>query len=245
MRQGMESGLAAGSIFCCYIVVLLVLLCQSLRDLGSRRRLKAEGEEPGELAGKLVLEAHLSLSFAAMLGAVLLMCNFHDGCKHLLGFLVVGILVIAGMRTQYFKKAVLVGVVFAWFFFYHGAGFEAYEPDFWNEETARRLELFSEAVEKEMVVTGDFVPNYDNTVIWVLADELPQGMVYTGWQYLYSLPAGFGISCCGGDYVTEHFETLRSRYLCVVPGGPIEERCLQTGYEKIAGNEYAVLYRRY
>ena len=40
-----------------------------------------------------------------------------------------------------------------------------------------------------MVVTGDFVPNYDNTVIWVLADELPQGMVYTGWQYLYSLPA--------------------------------------------------------
>ena len=245
MRQGMESGLAAGSIFCCYIVVLLVLLCQSLRDLGSRRRLKAEGEEPGELAGKLVLEAHLSLSFAAMLGAVLLMCNFHVGCKHLLGFLVVGILVIAGMRTQYFKKAVLVGVVFAWFFFYHGAGFEAYEPDFWNEETARRLELFSEAVEKEMVVTGDFVPNYDNTVIWVLADELPQGMVYTGWQYLYSLPAGFGISCCGGDYVTEHFETLRSRYLCVVPGGPIEERCLQTGYEKIAGNEYAVLYRRY
>ena len=97
-------------------MVLLVLLCQSLRDLGSRRRLKAEGEEPGELAGKLVLEAHLSLSFAAMLGAVLLMCNFHDGCKHLLGFLVVGILVIAGMRTQYFKKAVLVGVVFAWFF---------------------------------------------------------------------------------------------------------------------------------
>ena len=242
MRQGAESGLAAGSIFCCYIVVFLVLLCQSVIDYAAWRR--AEGEEKEALGGRLVLEAHLSLSFGAMLGALLLMCNFFDGCKHLLGFLAVGTLVIAGMRTRYFKKAVLTGAVFAAFFFGKEAGFEAYEPDFVKEDVAGRLERFSEAVERELTVAGDG-PNYDNTVIWVLADELPEGMVYTGWQYLYSLPAGFGVSCCTAEYVTEHFDLLQSKYLCVVPGGPVEEKCIGMKYEKIAGNEYAVLYRRY
>lgn len=244
MRQGVESGLAAGSIFCCYIVVFLILLCQSLGDFVSFRRHRAKGEEAGALFGQLVLEAHLTLSFAAMLGAVLLMCNFFDGCKHLLSFLVVGIFVIARMPTVYFKKAVLTGVVFAWFFFYHGAGFEAYEPDFLQEEIKGRLDSFSRALEGELTLE-EGTPNYDNTVIWALTDELPEGTTYTGWQYLYALPPGFGISCCTADYVTQNFDTLQSGYLCVVPGGPVEEMCRGMKYEKIAGNEYAVLYRRH
>lgn len=245
MQQGIGNGLAAGAIFCCYIAMLLLLFYQSLRDFFAWRRRKAKGEETGKLKGQLVLEGHLTVAFAGMLLAVILMCNYFDGCKHMLGFLVVGILVIARMETLYFKKAVLTGLVFAFFFFYREAGFEAYQPDFAEGAVVERMGSFSEAVEKELTLTGSTRPNYDNTVIWTLTDECPQGIVYTGWQYLYSLPAGFGVSCCTSDYVTENFDSLKSRYLCVVPGGPVEESCLERKYEKIAGNEFAVLYRRY
>ncbi|MCI9229514.1 MAG: hypothetical protein HFH96_00100 [Lachnospiraceae bacterium] len=245
MKQGAVSGLVSGAIFCCYMVMFLLLLYQGARDFAALRRHRRSGEDAGGLYGQLVLEAHLAFAFLGMLFAQLLMYNFFDGCKHLLTFLAVGIFVVARMRTMYLKKAVLVGASFAYFFFYHGAGFEAYEPDFAQEAVVERMDSFTRAVERNLALTGEVRPNYDNVVIWVLAEELPEGTAYTGWQYLYSLPAGFGISCCTADYVEENFDSLLSRYLCTVPEGPIEDRCRLEGYEKIAENEYAVLYRRY
>lgn len=246
MKQGMVSGLPAGGIFCCYVVMLLILFWQSVRDVVALRRLEAGGERRRELGGQLALEGHLAFSFLAMLFAtLLLMSNFHDGCKHLLTFLAAGIFPIARMRTVYWKKAILTGVAFAFVFFYHGAAFEAYQPTFYQEAVALGLEGFGADVERELALAGDAGPSYDNTVIWVLSDELPEGPRYTGWQYLYALPPGFGINCCTAEYVTENFRSLRSRYLCVVPGGPVEEACRLMEYEEIAGNEHAVLYRRY
>lgn len=246
MKQGMVSGLPAGGIFCCYVVMLLILFWQSVRDVVALRRLEAGGERRRELGGQLALEGHLAFSFLAMLFAtLLLMSNFHDGCKHLLTFLAAGIFPIARMRTVYWKKAILTGVAFAFVLFYHGAAFEAYQPTFYQEAVALGLEGFGADVERELALAGDAGPSYDNTVIWVLSDELPEGPRYTGWQYLYALPPGFGINCCTAEYVTENFRSLRSRYLCVVPGGPVEEACRLMEYEEIAGNEHAVLYRRY
>nr|WP_304578783.1 hypothetical protein [uncultured Acetatifactor sp.] len=246
MKQGMVSGLPAGGIFCCYVVMLLILFWQSVKDVVALRRLEAGGERCRELGGQLALEGHLAFSFLAMLFAtLLLMSNFHDGCKHLLTFLAAGIFPIARMRTVYWKKAILTGVAFAFVFFYHGAAFEAYQPTFYQEAVALGLEGFGADVERELALAGDAGPSYDNTVIWVLSDELPEGPRYTGWQYLYALPPGFGINCCTAEYVTENFRSLRSRYLCVVPGGPVEEACRLMEYEEIAGNEHAVLYRRY
>lgn len=246
MKQGMVSGLPAGGIFCCYVVMLLILFWQSVKDAVALRRLEAGGERRRELGGQLALEGHLAFSFLAMLFAtLLLMSNFHDGCKHLLTFLAAGIFPIARMRTVYWKKAILTGVAFAFVFSYHGAAFEAYQPTFYQEAVALGLEGFGADVERELALAGDAGPSYDNTVIWVLSDELPEGPRYTGWQYLYALPPGFGINCCTAEYVTENFRSLRSRYLCVVPGGPVEEACRLMEYEEIAGNEHAVLYRRY
>lgn len=246
MKQGMVSGLPAGGIFCCYVVMLLILFWQSVKDVVALRRLEAGGERRRELGGQLALEGHLAFSFLAMLFAtLLLMSNFHDGCKHLLTFLAAGIFPIARMRTVYWKKAILTGVAFAFVFSYHGAAFEAYQPTFYQEAVALGLEGFGADVERELALAGDAGPGYDNTVIWVLSDELPEGPRYTGWQYLYALPPGFGINCCTAEYVTENFRSLRSRYLCVVPGGPVEEACRLMEYEEITGNEHAVLYRRY
>lgn len=249
MRQGMVSGLPAGAVFCSYIVLLLIILYQTAKDFRVMRRQSGEGKCSAgyemDTRGRLILEAHLALAFAGMLMAQLLMYNFYDGCKHMLTFLAAGIFVVGLMETRYFKKAVVTGVVFAYFFSYHTAGFHDYLPAFAETAVVERMEEWSEAVGREMKLTGDVRPNYDNVVIWLLADEGPDGLVYTGWQYLYALPCGFGISCCSAEYVTENFDSLRSRYLCVVPGGSVENQCIRMGYEKIAENEYAALYRRY
>ena len=287
MKQGMVSGLPAGGIFCCYVVMLLILFWQSVKDAVALRRLGAGGEsgsrkdgsrENGslgsdslevssrgsdslkgssqdsgslrerrrELGGQLALEGHLAFSFLAMLAAtLLLMSNFHDGCKHLLTFLAAGIFPIARMRTVYWKKAILTGVAFAFVFSYHGAAFEAYQPTFYQEAVALGLEGFGADVERELALAGDAGPGYDNTVIWVLSDELPEGPRYTGWQYLYALPPGFGINCCTRDYVLEHMGSLRSRYLCGPVGGEIERLCEENGYRQLYTDGEMALYEIY
>ena len=65
------------------------------------------------------------------------------------------------------------------------------------------------------------------------------------WQLLYSLPEGFGISCCMPDYVTEHLESLNSRYLATVAGGSIDKLCNNAGYREIARDSDMVVYERY
>ena len=246
MKQGMVSGLPAGGIFCCYVVMLLILFWQSVKDVVALRRLEAGGERRRELGGQLALEGHLAFSFLAMLFAtLLLMSNFHDGCKHLLTFLAAGIFPIARMRTVYWKKAILTGVAFAFVFSYHGAPFEASQPTFYQEAVALGLEGFGADVERELALAGDAGPSYDNTVIWVLSDELPEGPRYTGWQYLYALPPGFGINCCTRDYVLEHVESLRSRYLCGPVGGEIERLCEENGYRQLYTDGEMALYEIY
>lgn len=245
MRQGVMSGLAAGSIFCCYIAMLLVLLGQGLRDFFSLRRLRRQKEPSEKVYGQLVIEAHLVFAFLGMLAAQLLMYNFYDGCKHLLTFLAIGIFVISLMRTAFYRKTVVMGLVFACFLTWNAANFQDYQAAFAEGDIREHISGWEQTLREQMSLTEEASPNYDNVVIWVFSDNLPEGMAYTGWQYLYALPPGFGISCCTSDYVTEHFDSLESRYLCVVPGGPVEEECVLRGYEEIAESDCAVLYRRY
>lgn len=245
MQQGIISGLAAGAIFCCYIAMLLVLLCQSLRDFFFLRRLRRQKDPSEKVYGQLVIEVHLVFAFLGMLAAQLLMYNFYDGCKHLLTFLAIGIFVISMMRTAFYRKTVVLGLVFACFLTWNAANFQDYQAAFAEGDIRERISGWERTLREQMSLTEEASPNYDNVVIWVFSDNLPEGMAYTGWQYLYALPPGFGISCCTSDYVTEHFNSLESRYLCVVPGGPVEEECVLREYEKIAESECAVLYRRY
>lgn len=245
MREGMMSGLAAGSIFCCYIAMLLVLLGQGLRDFFLLRRLRERKEPSEKVYGQLVIEVHLVLSFLGMLAAQLLMKNFHDGCKHLLTFLAIGIFAVSWMRTAFYRKTVVLGVVFAYFLTWNTANFRDYQAAFEEADMREHICDWEQVLQEQMSLTEEATPNYDNVVIWVLSDILPEGEIYTGWQYLYALPPGFGINCCNSGYVTEHLDSLESRYLCVVPGGPVEEGCVLRGYEKIAESEQAVLYRRY
>ncbi|MCI9141669.1 MAG: hypothetical protein HFH87_03485 [Lachnospiraceae bacterium] len=261
IRLGFSAGWASGAFFVGYLVCMLVLTAQSLRDgLRIRRWRKAiltrqkEGQNEGEtiaekeekeVKARFIIEVHLALSFLAMLFALLLMYKLTEGSKHLLTFMAVAIFIIALMETKFYKKAAVLGVTFAYFFFYVAGDPYDYQVPFVREERLASLEEWEDIFSERLVLNREDVPNYDNVVIWVFNDTVEGTKVNTQWQLLYALPEGFGISCCMPDYVLEHFDTLQSRYLCVVPGGAVEENCVRAGYEKLAERENAVLYQRY
>ena len=247
-RQGIREGLASGAFFGGYLVCMAVLAVQSVRDWRRYRRMAGEkGQEDWRKAlGRwLVIEAHLAFSFAAMLAALLLMYKLTEGSKHLLTFMAAAIFVIALMDTGFYKKAMLVGGTFAYFYIHMAVDPYDYQVPFVQEERMAALEAGREILREELILDPEKVPGYENALIWVYSDSVGGEPGYTAWQLLYALPEGFGISCCMPDFVSEEFDSLQGRYLCVISGGSIEEKCIRAGYEKILEAEGSVFYRRY
>ena len=247
-RQGIREGLASGAFFGGYLVCMAVLAVQSVRDWRRYRRMAGEkGQEDWRKAlGRwLVIEAHLAFSFAAMLAALLLMNKLTEGSKHLLTFMAAAIFVIALMDTGFYKKAMLVGGTFAYFYIHMAVDPYDYQVPFVQEERMAALEACREILREELILDPEKVPGYENALIWVYSDSVGGEPGYTAWQLLYALPEGFGISCCMPDFVSEEFDSLQGRYLCVISGGSIEEKCIRAGYEKILEAEGSVFYRRY
>lgn len=248
--QGFRIGLASGSFFAGYLVCMAVLAAQSFCNWLELRRLRKSSaalEENGEriaaIHNRLLIEAHLAFSFIAMFFALLLMYPLTEGSKHLLTFIAVAIFIISTMETRFYKKAVLVGITFAYFYSYKALPPYDYQVPFAQEERVAAIEKWSEIFDAELVLEREHVPNYENVVMWVTSDIVDEISVNTQWQLLYALPEGFGISCCKPEYIMEHFDSLQCRYLYVQRGGSIEGKCLQSGCVKIAEDENTALFR--
>lgn len=246
-KQGFLTGLASGAYFAGYLIMLCILLGQSFADWKNVRRMKKAGDVQGsaELTKKLIVQVHLAFSFVAMLFALLLMYKLTEGSKHLLTFIAAGIFVVAMMETRFYKKAVLLGVTFLFFFTYKAVDPYDYGIPYIQESASEAYEYWEGVLaEKLELDTQDDVPNFENSVIWVFKDQLPDGTEETvAWQYLYALPEGFGISCCMPDYIYEKFETLQSRYIATLSGGGIDEMCRDAGCSEIGRNGTLVIYR--
>lgn len=280
--EGFRSGLASGAFFAGYLVMMAILLWQTVSDWRLMRRTKGtqEAEQPENfrkqtkengaqsLTARLIIEAHLAFCFVGMLFALLLMYKLTEGSKHLLTFMAVGIFVISLMRTRTFKKAILMGAVFFYFYTYMAVDPYDYQVPFAKEERVAQVENWAKIFDENLALAGleeGNVPNFDNVVIWVFSDKIAEGMGETDaidkdalredvseaknvnlkWQMLYSLPEGFGISCCMPDYVKENLTTLQSRYLAAVAGGEIDGLCKDAGYREIGRDADMVLYERY
>ncbi len=241
--EGFRSGLASGAFFGGYLVMLAVLLWQSLTDYRSYRKNKKEGK--GFTDKLLIVESHLTFCFVGMLFALLLMYKLTEGSKHLLTFIAVGIFIVSLMRTTFYKKAVLIGVVFAYLYSYMAVDPYDYQVPFVEEQRKEQLESWRQDLGDELTLVKNPVPNYDNVVIWVLWDNTPKGRVSSKWQLLYALPEGFGISCCDGEYVAGNFDALQSKYLATVEGGEIDYQCQEAGLCQVMRDADMVLYERY
>ena len=254
--QGFRSGLASGAFFGGYLVMMGILLFQSIRDFVVFRRLRkadvsveASKRDDSlylkELGKRLVIEVHMALCFVAMLFALLLMYKLTEGSKHLLTFMAAGIFVIALMETRFLKKAVLMGVIFAYLYSYMAVDPYDYQVPFVTEERSSQVQAWKGAFSQNMQLVKKDVPNYGNDVLWAFSDVTENGSVNTAWQLLYGLPEGFGISCCKVDYVLQNIASLKCRYLVSPAGGEIDSLCREAGYREIWGDETMVLYQLY
>ena len=244
--QGLRTGLASGAFFGGFLVCTGVLAGQSAADLYRirRDRKRGAGAAPGERTedSLVPVEIHLAFSCIAMLFALLLMYKLTEGSKHLLTFMAASVFVISLMKTRFYKKAVLVGAVFAYFYSYMAVNPYDYQVPFAQEERMAQLEQWQGIFEDKLFLE-EGAPSYENVVIWVFGDTVDGASVCTAWQQLYVLPEGFGISCCMPGYVKENIDDIKSRYLFVAAGGEIDALCARAGYEKVAEGGGSVLYR--
>lgn len=247
---GVKNGLASGAFFDGYLVVLLILLVQSFLDFRKLRRAKrtvmeTEDKNVRELQNQLIIEVHFALSLIAMLFAHLLMYKMVEGSKHFLTFIAAGIFIVSMLETKYYKKAVLLGAAFLYLYSYKAVEPYDYQIPYVTEERQAQVEYWQQIFSENLTLDTEQVPNYGNVVIWTFGDDTPNGNRNLQWQLLYSVPKGFGISCCEREYITGHLAELQSRYLATVSGGTIDELCRTEGYEEIGRDTDMVLYRRY
>ena len=246
--QGLRTGLASGAFFAGYLATMAVLVWQSVADARKLKRLKRaekiDWAEQTNLRAQLTAEVHLAFSFVGMLFALLLMYKLTEGSKHLLTFMAVGVFVVAMMETKFYKKAVLLGAVFAYLYIHMAVNPYDYQVPYAEADRQAQVENWGVRFDNVLELTGENVPNYDNVVIWVFNEQSAEGETMK-WQLLYALPEGYGISCCQKDYVLEHLEELNSRYVAAQNGAEVDLRCAAAGYEELARDEDMVLYRRY
>ena len=261
--QGFRTGLASGAFFAGYLIMLLVLLGQSLKDFASLRGMKraeaksalaagttkagergnaAEwGEHMETLKKQLVIEVHLAFSFVAMLFALLLMYKLTEGSKHLLTFMAAGVFVVGILETKFYKKAVIVGAAFAYFYSYMAVDPYDYQVPFREEHRVVQLECWREIFGEELQLSEENIPSYQNVVIWPFDDKGESGSPLP-WQMLYGLPEGWGISCCRQEYLIQNFDDLQCGYMVSLIGGQLDTLCKDAGCRELGRDENMVLY---
>lgn len=245
LKQSFHDGLASGAFFAGYFVCLSVLAVQLFHDWAILREKNNQMCEKDKdfIYSNLMIEFHLFFSFVAMLFAILLMYKLTEGSKHLLSFIAVAIFVIAMMETRFYKKTIVVGITFLYFYSYMALTPYDYQVPFKQNERISSVENWGEIFASELILCNEDVPNYENVIAWVYYDIVDGTSKTTQWQPLYSLPKGFGISCCLPEYILNNFDSLRSGYIYVQRGGLIEEKCLASGYLQIASDENVILFK--
>lgn len=202
-------------------------------------------EKLRRMENRLLIEGHLAFCFVGMLFALLLMYKLTEGSKHLLTFIAAGIFVVSLMETRFYKKAMILGAVFAYLYSYKAVDPYDYQVPFAEDDRQAQVEYWSQILESGIVLEEDNVPNFDNVIIWTLNDTVSSETINTKWQFLYGLPEGMGISCCEKEYVTANFDTLQSRYIAAPAGGEVDALCRNAGYTELGRDGDMVVYGRY
>lgn len=149
-----------------------------------------------------------------------------NGYRHLMGFIIIGILICA----IFLPIKIYISVIFAtmfWCFIIKGEPVCELLP-------VTTVEMISEidageAILKERVLIDKNADPWENTVIWLYTDDL-----FIKWQDLYAFPSGIGINLCMKQYVLDNFDNLKSKYIMTNLGGDVDIKCLQSGKELLA-----------
>lgn len=215
------------------VLVFAVLSILILKDLIQKRKKDC------------LLYAFWMGSLMVIMVAIFLMYHLAAGRRHFVVFVTLSIFLISRRTGKRMVEIIVISVLLLGIYGYETAGMTKWKVPAVNEETVQEYEEISEVLKSEMVLLYDEVPSYDNTVLWVMRDNVEGELCDTRWQMLYAVPEGFGINCCLPEYVEENFEVLQCRYLATISGGEIDLRCTEAGIKEIIRTKDIVVFERY
>lgn len=187
---------------------------------------------------------HYCISVTGMILALFLFYKMGEGSKHLMSFIVLGLLLLGltAKRTLVMKLSVMA--VCGYFFIVKVFAPYDWQVPYDDGIIKSEAESLEAQVDAGLTLKKDSEDPYENTIIWLAWDVVEGESISAAWGLLYMMPDGFGINFCTQDYVTNHFEELRSVYIALLPGGEVEQMVLEHDYQKVAETERMAVYER-
>ncbi len=233
LKRAVKYGLFSGAL---YAVTGLLALFLLIRSIWAFRKNRDKD-----------LRMLCLFQFAATAGMILALFLFYrmgEGAKHLMIFIVAGLLLTAMLEERRMLLKLCTAALCLYFF-----AFKALAPYDWQvpyddgilgaEAKALRDQLDKEISPEN---SGD---KYDNTVIWLASDMIGEESVPALWGLLYMVPEGCGINFCTQQYVVWNLESLQSRYIAALPGGVVDKALEDANKTLIAQTEHMRVYRLY
>ncbi len=239
--QGVQGeGLAAGALYLAFYLCILYWIVMWIVSAIRRRQGMRGGAIPLYVQGTIALA---SIAFAV---ADLLMYRLSEGSKHTMAFIVITLLLMPVMHENIVRNvsAYIALACCAYLFVFKAQIPYDYDLPYRSEARVADLGTLQSQLSETMELDESDVPSYENTIVWVLWDQVNGETVATDFGAFYVVPEGFGINLCDGGYVDAQLESMQSRYYGTTPGGAIAGRCEALGYTKIAESETLVVYRK-
>ncbi len=230
LKRAVKYGLFAGAL---YAVTGLLALALALRGIWAFRKKKEEG-----------LKWLCLFQFAATAGMILALFLFYrmgEGSKHLMIFIVTGLLLTAMLKERWMLLKVFAGALCLYFFVAKAAAPYDWQVPYDDGALGQEAQELRAQAESGMVLR-DTEERYDNTVIWLASDFVGEESVTAAWGLLYMIPEGYGINFCTWQYASEHLEELRSGYIAVIPGGGIDKALAGEDTPVAAETEHMKVY---
>lgn len=229
LRYG-KDGIAA--YYGVYFAMMLLFVALSLNAVLRRKK-------------TMLLVLSMTVMYIGMFLAILLMYKVDEGYRHLLLFIVAGLFILVADSKDAVRNTgvILALLLFTWVFVYKAKSNYFYHVSFADREGIAMIEDIGKQLDANMTLEPGI--SWDNTVIWVSADYVPDTDEYseTLWRMMYGLPDGFGLNICSAEYVADNIDELHSKYIATVPGGTVENLIAGRGAGLVANNEYFVMYR--
>ena len=260
MKDAFYIDRAAGIFFWWFLVMMLLQFIESILEGLSLKKKSSTASDAGDdsaeegaasakvrpdVKGAFYSRVYMLFADFAFLVALLLMYKLTEGSKHLLTFIMAGVIlmIMESKRGLIFGGIMCVCVIYFGAFHCVGNAYDFGIPRITTESDVRYLywqRAFADGIELDT----SLVPSYKNSIIWEFSDNVDGTSVTTDWQMLYALPSGTGISCCM-NYTASNFEDIKCRYISAPSGGEIEELCIEAGYRLIGRDDRFCVYARY
>lgn len=231
LKHAVKYGLFSGAL---YAVTGLLALALMLRGIWAFRK-----RRDGELRWLCLFQFTAT---AGMILALFLFYRMGEGSKHLLIFIVTGLVITAMLEERRMLLKVFAGVLCLYFFVVKAAAPYDWQVPYDDGAMGKEAQELRRQLKAEMVLE-DSQERYDNTVIWLASDFVGEESVAAVWGMHYMIPEGYGINFCTWQYVTENLDALRSGYIAVVPEGGIDKALAERHVPAIAETEHMKVYR--